>query len=268
MQPARALALMEPIVSALAAAHRCRPDPPRHQARERPDRRRAVGRPGQGRRLRPGQGRQRRHPAHRHRRRDHRHRLLPRPRARRRRHQRRPRRRVRRRRGALRAAHRQKPHEGESPIAVAYKHVHEDVPPPSRLVPGIPAYVDALVARATARDRAQRPADAGVLLHQLHRVAQALAGGVWDDEELDHRPRASPPRRCTRGSPTRPTPSSCCPIAPPRARLAGAGRRRRGPGHRRSTALASAAEPPADAGSATAGRAGHAAARSCWSSPW
>ena len=54
-----------------------------------------------------------------------------------------------------------KPHEGESPIAVAYKHVHEDVPPPSEAVPGIPPYVDALVARATARDRAQRPADAG-----------------------------------------------------------------------------------------------------------
>ena len=78
----------------------------------------------------------------------------------------------------------EKPHAGESPIAIAYKHVHEDVPPPSRLAPGVPPYVDALVARATARDRAQRPADAGVLLHQLHRVSQALAGGVPDDEEL------------------------------------------------------------------------------------
>jgi beta-lactam-binding protein with PASTA domain/serine/threonine protein kinase len=78
----------------------------------------------------------------------------------------------------------QKPHAGESPIAVAYQHVHEDVPPPSRLAPGIPAYVDALVARATARDRASRPADAGVLLHQLHRVSQALAGAVVDDAEL------------------------------------------------------------------------------------
>jgi serine/threonine-protein kinase len=77
-----------------------------------------------------------------------------------------------------------KPHEGESPIAVAYKHVHEDVPAPSRSVPGIPRYVDALVARATSRDLAQRPADAGVLLHQLHRVSQALANQVWDDEEL------------------------------------------------------------------------------------
>jgi beta-lactam-binding protein with PASTA domain len=77
-----------------------------------------------------------------------------------------------------------KPHEGESPIQVAYKHVHEDVPPPSGLVPGIPAYVDALVARATARDRTLRPADAAVLLHQVHRVSQALAEGVADDPEL------------------------------------------------------------------------------------
>ena len=77
-----------------------------------------------------------------------------------------------------------KPHEGESPIQVAYKHVHEDVPAPSRTVPGLPAYVDALVARATARDLDQRPADAGVLLHQVHRVAQALRDGVREDDDL------------------------------------------------------------------------------------
>lgn len=77
-----------------------------------------------------------------------------------------------------------KPHEGESPIQVAYKHVHEDVPTPSSLVPGIPAYVDALVARATARDRSARPADAAVLLHQVHRVSHALAEGVLDDPDL------------------------------------------------------------------------------------
>ncbi len=77
-----------------------------------------------------------------------------------------------------------KPHEGETPIQVAYRHVHHDVPPPSERAPGLPPYVDALVARATARDRASRPADAGVLLHQLHRVSQALADGVRDDPEL------------------------------------------------------------------------------------
>ena len=77
-----------------------------------------------------------------------------------------------------------KPHEGESPIQVAYKHVHEDIPPPSAVAPGIPAYVDALVARATARDRSHRPADARVLLHQVHRVRQALDEGVPEDPEL------------------------------------------------------------------------------------
>jgi len=77
-----------------------------------------------------------------------------------------------------------KPHEGDSPISVAYKHVHEDIPPPSAVVPGLPAYVDALVARATARDRSHRPADARVLLHQVHRVKQALDEGVLEDPEL------------------------------------------------------------------------------------
>ena len=86
-----------------------------------------------------------------------------------------------------------KPHEGESPIAVAYKHVHEDVPPPSEEMPGLPPYVDALVARATSRDRNNRPADAGVFLHQVHRVRQALAEGIADDPELtsDLRPSAT-----------------------------------------------------------------------------
>jgi eukaryotic-like serine/threonine-protein kinase len=77
-----------------------------------------------------------------------------------------------------------KPHEGESPIAVAYKHVHEDVPPPSEEAPDLPAYVDALVARATTRDRSLRPADAGVLLHHVHRVTHALHHGVREDDEL------------------------------------------------------------------------------------
>jgi beta-lactam-binding protein with PASTA domain/serine/threonine protein kinase len=77
-----------------------------------------------------------------------------------------------------------KPHEGETPIQVAYKHVHHDVPPPSALVPGLPPYVDALVARATAREPSLRPADAGVLLHQVHRVSHALAEGVRDDADL------------------------------------------------------------------------------------
>jgi len=77
-----------------------------------------------------------------------------------------------------------KPHQADSPIQVAYKHVHEDVPPPSLVAPALPSYVDALVARATARDTSVRPADAGVLLHHVRRVRQALDHGVVDDPEL------------------------------------------------------------------------------------
>ncbi|MEO5652053.1 MAG: protein kinase, partial [Marmoricola sp.] len=77
-----------------------------------------------------------------------------------------------------------KPHQADSPIQVAYKHVHEDIPAPSASTRGIPAYVDALVARATARDVDLRPADAGVLLHQVRRVRNALDHGVVDDADL------------------------------------------------------------------------------------
>jgi serine/threonine protein kinase/beta-lactam-binding protein with PASTA domain len=77
-----------------------------------------------------------------------------------------------------------KPHQADSPIQVAYKHVHEDIPAPSLRIPGLPPYVDALVARATARDKDLRPTDARVLLHQVRRVRQALDHGVFDDPEL------------------------------------------------------------------------------------
>jgi beta-lactam-binding protein with PASTA domain/tRNA A-37 threonylcarbamoyl transferase component Bud32 len=77
-----------------------------------------------------------------------------------------------------------KPHVGESPIQVAYRHVHDDVAPPSRLVPGIPPYLAAFVARATSRQRDLRPADAHVMLQQLRRVRHALDHGVTDDQEL------------------------------------------------------------------------------------
>jgi len=77
-----------------------------------------------------------------------------------------------------------KPHEAENPIQVAYKHVHEDVPAPSSFQPGIPHYLDALVARATARDRDLRPTDAKLMLQQTRRVAIALGQGITDDPDL------------------------------------------------------------------------------------
>ncbi|MFF0271108.1 Stk1 family PASTA domain-containing Ser/Thr kinase [Kribbella sp. NPDC004536] len=77
-----------------------------------------------------------------------------------------------------------KPHSGDTPIQVAYAHVHNDVPPPSLEQPDIPPYVDALVQRATARDRDLRPTDARVFSRQVHRVRSALDEGLPDDPEL------------------------------------------------------------------------------------
>ncbi|MEU8226536.1 Stk1 family PASTA domain-containing Ser/Thr kinase [Kribbella sp. NPDC048915] len=77
-----------------------------------------------------------------------------------------------------------KPHSGDTPIQVAYAHVHNDVPAPSLEVPGIPPYVDALVQRATARERDLRPTDARVFSRQVHRVRSALEEGLPDDPEL------------------------------------------------------------------------------------
>ncbi|MBP2418369.1 serine/threonine-protein kinase [Microlunatus capsulatus] len=79
-----------------------------------------------------------------------------------------------------------KPHTGETPIQVAYAHVHNDVPAPSTVNRSgrIPPYLDALVTGATARDADHRPHDARVLLTQVRRVRAALRDGVVDDPEL------------------------------------------------------------------------------------
>jgi eukaryotic-like serine/threonine-protein kinase len=70
------------------------------------------------------------------------------------------------------------PHTGESPLAVAYKHVDEVVPPPSSVLPGLPGAVDALVAMATSRDPELRPGSAGQLLRAVQEVKDALAPGT------------------------------------------------------------------------------------------
>ena len=78
------------------------------------------------------------------------------------------------------------PHSGDSPLAVAYKHVNEEVPPVSAYVGGIPPALDQLVRAATSRDPRQRPPDAGAFL----RAVRTLRGmgdesdaitGEWAD---------------------------------------------------------------------------------------
>ena len=72
---------------------------------------------------------------------------------------------------------------GDSPIHVAYQHVHSEVPAPSSRINTVPAALDHLVARASARDPDDRPRDANELLAELRRSRQLLSPG-----ELDLRP--------------------------------------------------------------------------------
>ena len=58
----------------------------------------------------------------------------------------------------------QVPFTASAPMQVAYKHVHEDVPPPSSIRPGIPVGIDELVVRATRRNPDQRFGDADAFL--------------------------------------------------------------------------------------------------------
>ncbi|MFI1505796.1 Stk1 family PASTA domain-containing Ser/Thr kinase [Streptomyces sp. NPDC020597] len=76
-----------------------------------------------------------------------------------------------------------KPHEGDSPAIVLYKHLHEDVPAPSALVPGLPFELDELVASATARTPGVRPHDAVALLAQVREARAPLT-----EEQLDALP--------------------------------------------------------------------------------
>jgi eukaryotic-like serine/threonine-protein kinase len=66
------------------------------------------------------------------------------------------------------------PYGGDTPLAVAYQHVHNDVPAPSTEVPGLPWQVDELVGRGTRRDPAGRPIDAGAFLAELADVRKDL----------------------------------------------------------------------------------------------
>ncbi|HEX2771366.1 MAG TPA: Stk1 family PASTA domain-containing Ser/Thr kinase [Micromonosporaceae bacterium] len=66
------------------------------------------------------------------------------------------------------------PYDGDRPVEVAWQHVDRDVPAPSTLVAGLSPVLDDLVVRATRRDPAARPTDAGALLADVQAVREAL----------------------------------------------------------------------------------------------
>ncbi|GAA0499898.1 Stk1 family PASTA domain-containing Ser/Thr kinase [Streptomyces olivaceiscleroticus] len=88
-----------------------------------------------------------------------------------------------------------KPHDGGTAAQVLYQHLHEDVPPPSGLVPGLPPELDDLVVEATARNPEVRPQDAVTLLALARNARAALS-----EEQLDAVPPGAKPASDTAGS--------------------------------------------------------------------
>jgi eukaryotic-like serine/threonine-protein kinase len=85
-----------------------------------------------------------------------------------------------------------KPYNGDTPMKVIYQHLNEDVPAPSAVVPSVAPGLDALVARAAARDPQHRPADAVEMLAEVRAVRAGLTTGQLDGRPGD--PRAAVPR--------------------------------------------------------------------------
>jgi len=66
------------------------------------------------------------------------------------------------------------PFAGETPLAVAYQHVNAAVPAPSSIRPGVPASLDAIVARATARDADDRYPSAAAFLAAVREAKRGM----------------------------------------------------------------------------------------------
>jgi serine/threonine protein kinase, bacterial len=67
------------------------------------------------------------------------------------------------------------PFTGDTPLSLAYQRLDNDVPRASAVIDGVPLEFDELVARATARDPAERYADAIEMAAHLEEIAEELA---------------------------------------------------------------------------------------------
>ena len=107
------------------------------------------------------------------------------------------------------------PFVGDSALSIAYQRLDNDVPPANAVIGGVPAQFDEFVARATARDPADRYADAIEMAAEMDAIAKELAlpdfrvpapsnsaqhrSAVLRHSQLSERPVHHPTRQLTRG---------------------------------------------------------------------
>ena len=96
------------------------------------------------------------------------------------------------------------PFTGDSPIQVAFAHVHSAVPPASDLCPGLADDLDELVRWCTARDPEERPVNGRALLGELRHIRASLSDDQLDfrcEPELRSDPGAGAPTEALSGLP-------------------------------------------------------------------
>jgi serine/threonine-protein kinase len=136
------------------------------------------------------------------------------------------------------------PFDGDEPVEVAWQHVDNDVPKPSGIVRGLPPVMDELVARATRRDPGARPTDAGALLAEVQVVRDDLGAANVETallRQVPARPAATATAAAAERTAMIPAVTTAFPPAgdrPPWARLPEQGR-----APRRRAAAAAAASP-------------------------
>jgi beta-lactam-binding protein with PASTA domain len=77
------------------------------------------------------------------------------------------------------------PFTGSDPLQVASRHVHESVPAPTAIAPELPAAFDDVVLRATNRNPNLRPADADALLADIRAARAQVPNEMMDVRAAD-----------------------------------------------------------------------------------
>jgi len=96
-----------------------------------------------------------------------------------------------------------RPFDGDSPIAIAYKHVNERVPAPSSLASGLPALLDAIVLKATDPNPDKRYKDAAGMELDIQKLEQELDPARRQlTLELDVAPLMSKPKKSVAKKPS------------------------------------------------------------------
>ncbi|WP_050812666.1 Stk1 family PASTA domain-containing Ser/Thr kinase [Brachybacterium squillarum] len=97
------------------------------------------------------------------------------------------------------------PFVGEQPVHIAFQHVHDDIPAPSRRAAGVPRELDSLVTWAAARTVEHRPHSAAELLRSVRELRAALPQEMLesrpeplDAEEIEAQDTGDAPRITTR----------------------------------------------------------------------